>query len=146
MIDERRETILRLKQTGMSYASIGQIFGVSRQRVQQIVGGSACDRCESCGSDMYLQIHHDRYWPFPKVRTLCSSCHGAIHGGAFARNGEPKDGRIEFRTDWMDRARMDWLAEIMDVNKTKVIREAIALFYKFGRGEIPAPEGYVRQN
>jgi len=37
----RRDEIIRLRETGLSYAKIGSIFGITRERVRQIVKGKS---------------------------------------------------------------------------------------------------------
>lgn len=37
--DERRESMLNMKNEGFTYQEIGEKFGISKQRVQQIIGG-----------------------------------------------------------------------------------------------------------
>jgi hypothetical protein len=45
------------------------------------------ERCENCGSERHLQVHHLRYlpglepWEYPpgEVRLLCADCHARVH-------------------------------------------------------------------
>ena len=96
-----------LKEQGLSYQSIGAVFGISRQRVHQILSGyqrlnrslhdpdgwyyklhllvlerdnSQCQRCESIEA---LLVHHldldDRNNKLDNLITLCSTCHLELH-------------------------------------------------------------------
>lgn len=87
----RREMMIALKAAGQTYAEIASGFGLSRQRVQQIVSpteeeresiyqkfGQKCFFCESPGNDngFRLDLHHI----FSKggkasLVPLCTACH-----------------------------------------------------------------------
>jgi hypothetical protein len=79
---------------GRTYAEIGRAFGISRQRVQQIVrppiqvldalkrrSGNKCERCRICLRVGDAHVHHiDRevtggFKDLKRVRLLCRSCH-----------------------------------------------------------------------
>lgn len=95
-----------LRDKGLSYAAIGKVFGISRQRVHQVLSGYngvkgeytpawrfkltaivfqrdnyRCQRCNSVGC---LILHHidgdDRNNKLENLLTLCKPCHGRLHG------------------------------------------------------------------
>ena len=91
---ERKQEIFAMFAEGRTYAEIGRIFSISRQRVQQIVrppiqvmdalrrrAGRKCERCRIPlrGGDEH--VHHidnhvtGRYDDLKRVRLLCRSCH-----------------------------------------------------------------------
>jgi len=98
--------MVELRNQGMPYTNIGKVFGISRARAHQIISGygdllhsnnsngwyaiivqEVKDRdgqkCQKCGSNECLVIHHidrdDRNNRQTNLVTLCSSCHGIIH-------------------------------------------------------------------
>lgn len=81
----RRDEARQLKASGKTYAEVGSIMGVSRQRAQQLVSPAllelrnlrqaAGEKCANCGAtDCKLDLHHDDYNGAP-TRLLCASCH-----------------------------------------------------------------------
>ncbi len=87
-IEGRREKMQALKEAGMSYGEIGEMFGLTHQRVQQIVGPTKVERmlldfldgghCRMCGAgkEAKLHIHHLRHDnSLNTMVTLCISCH-----------------------------------------------------------------------
>lgn len=94
---ERFATALALWRQGKTYAHIGKVVGVTRQRVQQLfqvpmagmaqLANRAGNRCESCQSWIYghgAHAHHrDRnvevYNALDNLQYLCISCHGKMH-------------------------------------------------------------------
>jgi len=92
----------QLREKGFSYGAIGKFYGISRQRVQQILSGygrlypnlwyyQLCKAiwardnytCQDCGATEKLLVHHqdgnDTNNEIGNLRTLCQSCHLAFH-------------------------------------------------------------------
>ena len=94
---EKVEKIHGLRLDGMSYAQIGKIINLSRQRVQQLISPSpeikkcvltrANGKCESCGVIVGKagHIHHKTngkdFNDVANLLLLCISCHRTIHQG-----------------------------------------------------------------
>lgn len=103
---ERKERMRSLRATGMSYQNIGNVFGISRQRVHAILSGyqrlQSCARtngwyayikngifmrdshqCQKCGTNKKLIIHHidgdARNNGLRNLVTLCPPCHAKLH-------------------------------------------------------------------
>lgn len=78
--DDKFNSIVAMKQGGKTYKEIGAQFGVTRQRIQQIVRAGhqpfmpEMSRCSECGSSGILHGHHVSYDP-PVMKALCSACH-----------------------------------------------------------------------
>ncbi len=84
------EQMRTLKTMGFTYAQIGQNYGISRQRVQQLLrpegfyknGKLAVEVkiCSVCGTEITgkLDIHHVNYQK-NQVLPLCNSCHRKEH-------------------------------------------------------------------
>lgn len=80
----KREAARLLKRAGKTYAEVGEVMGISRQRAQQLVSPTSQERselfaditvCEDCGKESEtLDAHHDNYDSAPS-RLLCKSCH-----------------------------------------------------------------------
>jgi 5-methylcytosine-specific restriction endonuclease McrA len=98
----------QLREQGLAYSEIGDIFGISRQRVFQIINENEKNRkpisvhirkrilagnriCSYCGyfegvneKDTKLVIHHIDLNPgnnsTKNLIVLCRKCHGFIHG------------------------------------------------------------------
>lgn len=81
-------TIRLLKQQGASYRDIGNIYGVTRNRIQQLLAVEAGDKCEKCGSRRKLNAHHKDYLT-DESETLCVSCHRGEHGLEPTKNPVP---------------------------------------------------------
>jgi len=92
----RKQKMMKLRLDGMTYRQIGDKFGVSRQRVQDLLAPPAAIRrlvikrdegkCQECGilTGAGGDIHHDNgngedYNNIEKLRLLCHSCHRRIH-------------------------------------------------------------------
>ena len=106
MNKQEKLKMAELRKKGYSYLDIGKLFGVSRQRVHQILSGygrlinsqtdngwygkikvSVIDRdkaCQKCGSADNLVIHHldkdDNNNALGNLIALCHPCHGGLHG------------------------------------------------------------------
>ena len=99
---ERNEQIKRLRDKGFSYGAIGKTYGISRQRVQQILSGyqrlygylwyyQLCKAiwardnytCQQCGAIKKLLVHHrdknNTNNELSNLLTLCQSCHLELH-------------------------------------------------------------------
>jgi len=104
---DRIERMQELKNKGLSYQAIGLVFGISRQRVHQLISGYDKPRksgqhpngwytkiklsvlvrddmkCQKCGETDSLTIHHidgdDRNNDIPNLLTLCNNCHLDLH-------------------------------------------------------------------
>ncbi len=103
----KQERMAELRDRGMSYLAIGVIFGVSRQRVHQILSGYQRlnnsgsysngwyfklkelvmerddNKCQRCDSEDNLLVHHqdsnDRNNDLLNLITLCNKCHLDLH-------------------------------------------------------------------
>lgn len=90
MNDERDAQIIRRVRAGERVNAIAREFGLSRQRVSQILNGEAHrartlsrrklrgskpDRCERCGDGHSVQAHHTDYSAPLVVEWLCGRCH-----------------------------------------------------------------------
>lgn len=99
--------MLRLRQLGYSYGAISQLYGISRQRVHQLLSGYGKNLkrlnrqngsywklhnmvlnrdshlCQKCGSDEHLVVHHidgdDNNNELLNLITLCNNCHLDLH-------------------------------------------------------------------
>ena len=75
--DEKRNLIRQLKSTGLSFKTIADRLGISRQAASQMLKADICrvGNCQKCGrhSDS-LHCHHTDY-AANKTRLLCLSCH-----------------------------------------------------------------------
>lgn len=105
---DRKENMIRLKEKGYSYGSIGDLYGISRQRVHQLISGYGILRkrlyrkngeywrthnaillrdnyeCQKCGNtNNNLIVHHidgnDYNNTFDNLITLCNNCHLNLH-------------------------------------------------------------------
>lgn len=89
-----KEEAIELKLKGLSYAEIARRFGVSRQRVQQMirppkevynaVKERAKGRCQFCGVELDSgHVHHlnnvEDYNDWMNLRYLCTACHTNVH-------------------------------------------------------------------
>jgi len=93
-----RTEALRMRLEGRTYQEIGERFGVSRQRVQQVLSAPkhikelvikrAGGKCEDCGIIIRRspQIHHtgkangpEDYQDEENLQLLCLSCHLRAH-------------------------------------------------------------------
>lgn len=97
----RNEAIRRLRIYGEPLEHIGELFGISRQRVDQILQQEKHearektkamiareqierpDRCERCHRDRDLEAHHHDYADPTDVEFLCEECHTGIHGNGW---------------------------------------------------------------
>lgn len=111
---EQVQAIRKLFADGASYGVIGRQFGVSRQRVQQIVRPSkdlydavksrANGMCEVCGIKVsHGHVHHcDRQQEnrHETLQYLCPSCHREreIYGKSYALSGEEPVQRLVIGT------------------------------------------------
>lgn len=93
---EKREAAIRLYKRAGTYAEMGKMLGVSRQRAQQLVrpiwkirlGMMKSGVCGDCGAAIGDKghIHHKskarrvRFNALPNLIYLCVACHGRIHG------------------------------------------------------------------
>lgn len=104
----KQETLNRIKQMqglrdrGLSYGQIAGLFGLSRQRVQQLLSGyhklnnvnwytDLCsfillrddNKCSKCDETANLLVHHlddnNSNNKLSNLVTLCSKCHLALH-------------------------------------------------------------------
>ena len=86
-----RTVARRLKAKGMTYQEIADIFGVSRQRIQQYIAftdndkalyrsifGDKCYFCGKNSDENKLEGHHTIYHRRFPVILLCTSCHKKI--------------------------------------------------------------------
>lgn len=92
------EAAKRLRNQGYSFQTIGELLGISKQRVNQILQNyiNSCDpqikesvkardsyRCQLCSSETNLIVHHIDKIPqnntFANLITLCESCHRKQH-------------------------------------------------------------------
>lgn len=94
----RGEVVQRLRTEGLTFADIGERYGVSRQRAEQLFKEPAhrarrilqravragrvpkpkdCDRCRT--ETDQLHGHHEDYCKPLDVMWLCPSCHNIIH-------------------------------------------------------------------
>ncbi|KKN19143.1 hypothetical protein LCGC14_0948660 [marine sediment metagenome] len=87
----RSEAIRNLVRAGHSFASIGRLFGISRQRVEQIYRPKQRrarqairhrippTRCQRCARKAPLHGHHPNYDNARHVEWLCVPCHNTVH-------------------------------------------------------------------
>ncbi len=91
----RTKAIRAMRQDGLTLALIGARFGLSRQRVWQLLNpektrahhlaahlsptGNLCERCEQARP---LERHHPDYSKPKDVRWLCRKCHDKAHEGS----------------------------------------------------------------
>jgi hypothetical protein len=97
---EEIKEMIRMRKAGMSYAAIGHEYGLSRQRIHQILSRThlgykesvwkrASGRCEICGLPEHqhfrsLTYHHIHpivkgYNNPENVLLVCESCHRELH-------------------------------------------------------------------
>jgi ribosome-binding protein aMBF1 (putative translation factor) len=94
---EKLAAIKILYSKGISMSEIADVYGVSRQRIDQIVNPlkeSARKRsgilqrkeaCERCGSNSAIERHHPDYNKPLHIQWLCRACHGFAHGNWIAK-------------------------------------------------------------
>lgn len=92
----RRHNMIARLVAGATYREVGSAFGISHQRVQQIVApprevrellaARAAGRCERCDQEKRLEAHHIRRgatvegWDTKeRFLSLCRSCHSKEH-------------------------------------------------------------------
>ena len=90
--------MIALKAEGYTYAEIGSVLGISRQRVQQIVAPSKAmrrriiakywGRCAECNcrvggsGDLHHDVNDETVWNHEEnLWLLCRSCHKHCHPG-----------------------------------------------------------------
>lgn len=76
------DLIRSLKIKGKSYREISELFGVSRQCIQQTIRPRTSllgQKCRKCGSASKLHRHHPDY-STDYIEYLCVSCHAKVHG------------------------------------------------------------------
>lgn len=115
MLIDKKSLILELRNQKKSYQEIGEILGISKQRVHQILLfyrpvpravrkqtiGRDKSKCVACGSKKNLEIHHingdTKDNSKMNLITLCRKCHNKIDkierqntrgSNAFYRYGE----------------------------------------------------------
>lgn len=99
-MDERLDVAIEMKLSGSSYQKIAQHFGISRQRIQQILRPKRATRlklialtygaCEGCGiliGEAHGHFHHLLKSGIPfndceNLQFLCMLCHRRVHNGA----------------------------------------------------------------
>jgi hypothetical protein len=94
---KRKAAIIALWLQGGSYLKVAKAFGISRQRVHQIISPPpetkealrirAKDKCEQCGCPLAFgaHIHHkerppDKYNDLSNLEYICYACHAKEHG------------------------------------------------------------------
>ncbi len=100
---ERQEAILKARFAGLTYEQIGKMFGVSRQRIQQVISPppyirnivveQAYGKCQECGIVVNGSghVHHgscmgEDYNDIENLRLLCISCHRIEHAGVYTHH------------------------------------------------------------
>ena len=104
---DRIKRMQHLRDKGLSYQQIGQLYHLSRQRVHQLISGYTLlssslrtkigwypqikaavlerdnNQCVKCGSAENLVLHHidgnDKHNNIDNLVTLCSNCHLDLH-------------------------------------------------------------------
>ena len=88
---KRRDQMLRLRAKELSYKDIGDILGISKQRVHQFLkdyvsNGDVPDseyKCVKCGKTENLQCHHKNFDSYDgrksNLEWLCVKCHRKKH-------------------------------------------------------------------
>lgn len=104
--EREKDNMLRLRGQGYSYGAIGALYGISRQRIHQVLSGYGSNNkglkgngwyrhiqevvfqrddhtCQKCASRDNLLAHHingdDNDNALVNLITLCSNCHLALH-------------------------------------------------------------------
>lgn len=96
---ERKQFIKKKRKKGITFENIGNILGISRQRVNQIYRNKLSGReiinnrirekdnyqCQFCFTNNNLHVHHlDKNRKNNKetnLMTLCYECHRKLHAG-----------------------------------------------------------------
>jgi DNA-binding transcriptional MerR regulator len=93
---ERVELVKKMKQDGMTYAEIGRLLNISRQRVYQLIVGKTHNKktrdeiliCSKCKRKVTrLEKHHPDYRSNNTI-SLCVKCHQEAH---FTSNDEIRE-------------------------------------------------------
>lgn len=129
---EIREQILRLKSEGRSYASIGMVFGFSRQRAQQYLVPklSTIGVCKQCGfKGNSLHRHHADY-ATNIIELLCNSCHSRELWR------EKHEQNILFLINSPNLTLRE-AEDKLKISYTALIRAAKAINYKFRKQQLP---------
>ena len=139
--EDRRTEIVHLRLAGYTYAAIGQRFGVSRQRIQQLlvppkpirelVRSRAHGRCEECGLEITAgDIHHRgrktctvvNYQQPHYLVYLCRACHSKKH----RRSQHPRDpNTLKHRAQRRRtcarrrRVRLEVLSQLVSIRRTR---------------------------
>ena len=84
---EHKEEMLEMKKNGMTYQQIGDVFGLSRQRVFAIIGGTVKHLHRPITKEQCVYDGLRNWLNENKIsRTyFCRMCNGIFHGGAYAR-------------------------------------------------------------
>lgn len=94
----RKNKMIEMKQKGLTYQAIGDLYGISRERVHQVISGYSTEengklkqmifardnnQCQFCQSAENLIIHHiDKATSNNQPKnliTLCEKCHAQVH-------------------------------------------------------------------
>lgn len=79
----QEEFARQLKISGHTYKEIGQMIGVSRQRIQDILkikdGVSLSANCQFCGKNSDVLHKHHLNYETNEFQILCPSCHTKVH-------------------------------------------------------------------
>lgn len=96
---DRKNAIILMRQSGKTYQEIADYFGITRQRIHQIIKdyshvynlksiktfNDKHNVCEICGSEEKLHTHHidrnRRNNGHENLMRICQSCHYKIHEG-----------------------------------------------------------------
>lgn len=123
----------KLKESGVSYSDIGKQFGVSRQRIQQLMKPdiSRVGNCADCGIfRIALHFHHTNYLTDDGV-LLCQSCHRRRHFKY--RNLPPK--KLLHVRDWKIRRKLTEEQVVEILNHPKKYGQIWDMCQKYGVSE-----------
>ena len=137
---EVAEKMARLKRQGLTYAEIGELYRMSRQRVQQVVSPPpeianevrkrANSRCENCKLELQDGDIHHKDWNVPEPNSLdnlsylCVACHMLVH---YDPNLD-KNHSVRMRFDDSERKIIRKLRAKLGVDVTAILRLSIRKF------------------
>ena len=154
---ERKKKMIMLKESGLSYQSIADLFNISRARVHQIISGyrsgntkyrkvvfirdgykcqwgEICKNSEVPTSD--LVVHHidfnSKNNNYNNLITLCRRCHAKFHSQNHIEDRMEK----KFQAKKINILKDESIADLWKKNKTEITMEDLADMFNLSTGRV----------